>query len=201
MANIKHTKNELKAQREALKRFQRYLPTLQLKKQQLQLEVRQLELQLEAKRTAEADDQAELAKWVRLFAEPMEWASWLAVRKIRISQGNIAGVAIPLLDGVDFEHQMPDLYATPGWLDDGLEMLERRIGRRLELQVLEEQMRQLAAELRTTNQRVNLFEKVKIPEAREHIRVIRIVLGDQMTAGVARSKMAKAKAREQETAT
>ncbi|TRZ99355.1 MAG: V-type ATP synthase subunit D, partial [Rhodocyclaceae bacterium] len=40
MANIKHTKNELKAQREALKRFQRYLPTLQLKKQQLQLEVR-----------------------------------------------------------------------------------------------------------------------------------------------------------------
>jgi V/A-type H+-transporting ATPase subunit D len=67
--------------------------------------------------------------------------------------------------------------------------------------VLEEQMRQLAAELRTTNQRVNLFEKVKIPEAREHIRVIRIFLGDQMTAGVARSKMAKAKNLEQESAT
>ncbi|SBT05149.1 V-type ATP synthase subunit D [Candidatus Accumulibacter aalborgensis] len=201
MANIKHTKNELKAQREALKRFQRYLPTLQLKKQQLQLEVRQLELQLETKRTAEAHDQAELAKWVRLFAEPVEWANWLTVREIRIGHGNIAGVAIPLLDGVDFEHQLPDLFATPAWLDDGVEMLERRIGRRLELQVLEEQMRQLAAELRTTSQRVNLFEKVKIPEAREHIRVIRIFLGDQMTAGVARSKMAKAKAREQESAT
>jgi V/A-type H+-transporting ATPase subunit D len=58
MANIKHTKNELKAQREALKRFQRYLPTLQLKKQQLQLEVRQLESQLEAERNAEAHEQA-----------------------------------------------------------------------------------------------------------------------------------------------
>jgi vacuolar-type H+-ATPase subunit D/Vma8 len=63
MANIKHTKNELKAQREALKRFQRYLPTLQLKKQQLQLEVRQLESQLEAERNAEVHEQAELAKW------------------------------------------------------------------------------------------------------------------------------------------
>ena len=40
MAKIKLTKNELKFQRDALKRFQRYLPTLQLKKQQLQMEVR-----------------------------------------------------------------------------------------------------------------------------------------------------------------
>ena len=40
---IKHTKNELKAQRDALRRFERYLPTLQLKKQQLQLEVRHRE--------------------------------------------------------------------------------------------------------------------------------------------------------------
>ncbi|MCM8610957.1 V-type ATP synthase subunit D [Accumulibacter sp.] len=201
MATIKHTKNELKAQREALKRFQRYLPTLQLKKQQLQLEVRQLEATLELARAAEQQDRAELAKWVRLFAEPVEWKDWLSVRDVRLGQGNIAGVAIPVLAGVDFSRQVPDLFTTPAWLDDALDMLQRRIRRRLELQVLEEQLRRLAAELRTTSQRVNLFEKVKIPEAREHIRVIRIFLGDQMTAGVARSKMAKAKAVEQLTAT
>ncbi|MEF8728047.1 MAG: V-type ATP synthase subunit D [Accumulibacter sp.] len=201
MANIKHTKNELKAQREALKRFERYLPTLQLKKQQLQLEVRQLEATLEVARAAEQQDRAELAKWVRLFAEPVEWQDWLSVRDIRLGQGNIAGVAIPVLAGVDFSRQIPDLFTTPAWLDDALEMLQRRIQRRLELQVLQEQLRRLAVELRTTSQRVNLFEKVKIPEAREHIRVIRIFLGDQMTAGVARSKMAKAKATEQLTAT
>jgi len=201
MATIKHTKNELKAQREALKRFQRYLPTLQLKKQQLQLEVRQLEAMLEVERAAEQQDRAELAKWVRLFAEPVEWKDWLSVREVRLGQGNIAGVAIPVLAGVDFSRQVPDLFTTPAWLDDALDMLQRRIQRRLELQVLEEQWRRLAAELRTTSQRVNLFEKVKIPEASEHIRVIRIFLGDQMTAGVARSKMAKAKAVEQLTAT
>jgi len=200
MANIKHTKNELKAQREALKRFQRYLPTLQLKKQQLQLEVRLLEAKLETERQVAARDQAELAKWVCLFAEPVEWENWLTVSAIRLGQGNIAGVAIPVLDGIDFERPVPDLFATPAWLDDGVDMLERRIRSDLQLRVFTEQMRRLADELRTTNQRVNLFEKVKIPEARENIRVIRIFLGDQMTAGVARSKMAKAKAMEQEVA-
>ena len=62
--------------------------------------------------------------------------------------------------------------------------------------VLEEQHRLLSAELRTTSQRVNLFEKVKIPECRENIRRIRIMLGDLETSAVARSKIAKRKAEE-----
>jgi V/A-type H+-transporting ATPase subunit D len=70
----------------------------------------------------------------------------------------------------------------------------------LDLAYLGVQHRLLAAELRTTNQRVNLFEKVKIPEAVENIRVIRIFLGDQMTAAVARSKIAKAKSVEKSVA-
>ena len=36
MAKIKLTKNELKVQKDQLKMFNRYLPTLMLKKQQLQ---------------------------------------------------------------------------------------------------------------------------------------------------------------------
>ena len=46
MAKIKFTKNELKKQKDALKRFLRYLPTLMLKKQQLQMEIRKIEAQL-----------------------------------------------------------------------------------------------------------------------------------------------------------
>ena len=87
---------------------------------------------------------------------------------------------------------MPDLFATPAWVDDGLSTCwssssacgssgaSSRSSTRL-----------LAEELRTTSQRVNLFEKVKIPECRENIRVIRIFLGDQQTADVARAKIAK----------
>ena len=43
MAKIKLTKNELKTQKDALKMFRRYLPTLTLKKQQLQTEIRTID--------------------------------------------------------------------------------------------------------------------------------------------------------------
>jgi V/A-type H+-transporting ATPase subunit D len=47
--------------------------------------------------------------------------------------------------------------------------------------------------LRTTTQRVNLFEKKLIPELRENIRRIKIFLGDDETAAVGRAKLAKGK--------
>ena len=164
MAKVKLTKNALKAERDALKRFQRYLPTLLLKKQQLQMEMRTLQERVMAKREEEDKLRKSMASWISLFAEPIEWSKYLSVKEVRQGEGNIAGVKIPTYDGV----------------------LERR--------VLEKQYELLSKELRTTSQRVNLFEKVKIPEAKENIRVINIFLGDQQTSGVARSKLAKGKA-------
>ena len=61
----------------------------------------------------------------------------------------------------------------------------------MEIGLLRRQVALLAAELRVTSQRVNLFEKVKIPEAIEGIRKIKIFLGDQQTAAVVRGKIAK----------
>ena len=71
----------------------------------------------------------------------------------------------------------------------------------MERQMLQEARDLLAEELRLTSQRVNLFEKVKIPETKENIRIIKIALGDAQTAGVARAKTAKKKRAEMETAT
>lgn len=193
MAKVKLTKNALKAERDSLKRFQRYLPTLQLKKQQLQMEMRRLQAKVESKRKEEESLKVEMASWVKLFAEPFPWTDHLQVLEVRQGEGNIAGVNIPVFEGVDFDRNLPDLLDSPVWVDEGLRALERLIILRLERRVIEEQYRLLSDELRTTNQRVNLFEKVKIPEAKENIRVVRIFLGDQQTAGVARSKIAKGK--------
>jgi len=193
MAKVKLTKNALKAERDALKRFQRYLPTLQLKKQQLQMEIRGLQAKVEAKRAEEQALLADMNNWIKLFAEHIEWGKYLKVAKICLGEGNIAGVAIPVFEKVVFERNIPDLFDTPVWIDSGMRALERLISLRLERRVIEEQFRLLSEELRTTSQRVNLFEKVKIPEAKENIRVVRIFLGDQQTAGVARSKIAKNK--------
>ncbi len=193
MGKIKHTKNELKVQRDALRRFDRYLPTLQLKKQQLQIEVRHLENLIEEKQMEEKAVRADLADWVKLFSEPVDLDAYLKVKEIHMKSGNIAGVNIPVLDRIEYDRKMPDLFGTPPWLDDGLDVLDKLSRLRAELRILQEQHRLLVTELRTTTQRVNLFEKVKIPEAKENIRIIRIFLGDQQTAEVARAKIAKGK--------
>ncbi len=193
MAKIKYTKNELKAQRDALSRFTRYLPTLLLKKQQLQLELRTLEAQIAAKRDEEEAARAGLAAWVKLFSESFDFAPYIQIAEIKRSSGNIAGVTIPVFVSLTFKEETPDLFETAAWVDPGIELLRQLIGLRMERQILEEQRRLLSDELRTTSQRVNLFEKVKIPECRENIRIIRIFMGDQQTAAVARSKIAKGK--------
>lgn len=194
MAKIKLTKNELKAQRDGLARFQRYLPTLQLKKQQLQMEVRMVEARIEDNKDEEKALLADMSNWRSLFSEPFDFDAHVAVDQITVSQGNIAGVSIPVLDEVSFKLIPPDLYATPAWVDDGIATLESILRLRIQQKILMEQADALREELRTTNQRVNLFEKVKIPEAKENIRVIRIFIGDQQTSEVARAKIAKGKA-------
>lgn len=196
MAKIKHTKNELKAQRDALRRFKRYLPTLLLKKQQLQMEMRQLEQRMEEVRGEEERLLAGLAAWVRMFAEPVELAGLVKLDSVTTTTGNIAGVNIPVLQEIIFAPVPMDLYGTPSWMDEGAKVIEQVLRLRIENEILAEQHRLLAEELRITSQRVNLFEKVKIPECEGNIRVIRIFLGDAQTADVARSKLAKSKAPE-----
>lgn len=191
MAKIKHTKGELKTQREALRRYARFLPMLQLKKQQLQTELQTIDARRDAKLAEESALRTRLKGWIRLFAEPVDLAAFTRLVEVARSVNNVAGVAVPVFEGVRFARSAIDLFETPAWIDDGLDALEQTIGLKAEIDVLEEQRRLIAAELRITSQRVNLFEKVKIPECREHIRVIRIFLGDQQTAGVARAKIAK----------
>jgi V/A-type H+-transporting ATPase subunit D len=193
MAKVKNTKTELKAQRDALSRYQRYLPTLQLKKQQLQMEIRQVEQQVAEKRAEEESARTGLGGWIKLYSDDIPYLDYLSVESIEVEPGNIAGVAIRSLKDIVFKRTAPDLWATPAWLDEGLSTLEQLFRLRIERRLLEEQQRLLAEELRTTSQRVNLFEKVKIPECRENIRVINIFIGDQNTAAVVRSKIAKGK--------
>lgn len=201
MAKIKLTKNELKHQRDSLKMYKRYLPTLQLKKQQLQIEIRGIEarrIELEAqKKVLEAG----FGAWIGVFGESRavygsDGRPLLTVDQIRTRMGNIAGVEIPVFEGADFALADYDLYAAPLWVDAALERLKKALLLDLESQVLSQQAERLGTELRVTSQRVNLFEKVKIPEAEEAIRRIGIYLGDEQTAQVVRGKFAKKKVAE-----
>ena len=193
MAKLKLTRVELKRQKDALGRFERYLPTLMLKKQQLQVEIRRVERDLDDRLQEMEGMLREIRGWAGLVAGKSDLAALLELQAKRIRTGNIAGVDIPVFEGVDFTVQEYDLYATPLWTDAAVEALQRYAALGVEREVLERQRDALSHELRITTQRVNLFEKVKIPEAKENIRSIRIFLGDQQTAAVVRGKISKAK--------
>ena len=191
MAKIKLTKNELKRQKDALKRFERYLPTLMLKKQQLQMVIRQVEAEAREKRLDRDRVHTELNRWIDVFGEEAGVEEKIHMRELVTSDGNIAGVDIPVFERIVFDVENYNLMETPLWVDRGIDALRSIIELDAQLQVLEIQQERLNEELRITTQRVNLFEKVKIPETRENIRRIRIYLGDQQTAAVVRGKIAK----------
>lgn len=193
MAKIKLTKNELKRQKDSLKRFLRYLPTLMLKKQQLQMEIRKVEAQeAELKRNREASYD-EIRRWIAVFGEDVRFQELLTVKSLDTEVGNIAGVDIPVFQNIEFEEPPYDLFALPLWVDEAIENIKNLSNLDAKINVLEKQAELLGEELRITSQRVNLFEKVKIPETRENIRMIQISLGDEQTAAVVRGKIAKKK--------
>ena len=192
MAKLKLTKNEQKKQKDSLKRFERYLPTLMLKKQQLQAEIRTVEIRVTELRHIKERMDESFKKWIGIFGEEGIFTpDILRITKLLAGEGNIAGVAIPVFEGAEFETAPYDLIEKPLWLDRAVDNMKRALLLDLEMQCMEEQQRRLKKELQTTSQRVNLFEKIKIPEAKTNIKKIGVYLGDQQTAAVVRGKISK----------
>ena len=193
MAKLKLTKTSLKKQRDDLKRFQRFLPTLELKKEQLIVEMRRVESEYDKKINEELSLRDDVNKWVKLFAEPVDLANLVSLTDVVTKTGNIAGVYIPVFVEAKFDVKEYDLLNTPLWIDRGVEVVKQLAAFQAERELLLRQKELLEHELRLTIQRINLFDKVKIPECRESIRKIRIYLGDQDANAVARGKIAKTK--------
>ncbi len=185
-----------------LVRFERYLPMLKLKQQQLQMTLRGVVADMRTVREALKEAQRKFDAYSDILSD----TAGLNVRQLaqcertRTETVNVAGVRAPVFQGVDFPQVSYSLFATPPWVDQALADLREVSRHQAELDVLTERYRLLHNELVKVVQRVNLFEKVKIPECREVIRVIRIRLGDEMTAAVGRAKIAKAKLAESEAA-
>lgn len=199
MGSVKLTKNDLKKQKDQLRQFERYLPTLQLKKQQLQTVIMKSAAELKRQERALHSLIDGLDDWVAVFAENTVFSAEKKIENLVIPDKvvcvteNIAGVAVPVFRELTFRDIVYDVADYPLWADEALvRMREIAKGNAL-LKTLKNRIELLNRELRMTSQRVNLFEKVKIPEAKENIRKIEIYLGDQQTSAVVRGKIAKKK--------
>ena len=193
MGKIKLTKTELKKQKDSLKRYKRYLPILNIKKEQLQREIEGVRIELERTAIESNRLREELLPWISLLGEDVGLSDLIILKEIETSVENIAGVDIPVFVEAYIDIKEYDLFIYPLWVDKAVDIITGMISLQAEDSVLVEQLRLLEQELNITSQRVNLFEKVKIPEAKAAIRQISIFLGDQQAAAVGWARIAKKK--------
>lgn len=195
---IKLTWAELRQQRSALERFELYLPLLQLKQQQLQSAI--IEADKEYKVVQESVDASDkkMSAYRSIFKDTagVNIIALSEPEDVKTLMINVAGIKVPVFESARFPKAKYSLFATPSWVDEALSDQREKNLKLVKSEILKTKLKLLRDELKKVTQRVNLFEKVIIPEAKENIRRIRIALSDRMTAAVARAKIAKEKTKE-----
>jgi V/A-type H+-transporting ATPase subunit D len=194
MARLALNKSSLKKQRDQLKTYKKFLPSLDLKRQQLMIEWRssQKELaRLESELGRVGERMPELLDLLGSSDVPL--AGLLRVTGVEIKEINVVGVRVPELGQVSFDVTKYSVLAKPFWVDHLVDAAKSLAELRLRREVQHRRTMVLADALRKVTQRVNLFEKVLIPQAQDNIRKINIFLADSQRVAVVRSTIAKAK--------
>jgi len=117
--------------------------------------------------------------------------SVLRVNNLESETVNIAGSKVERLVKVNFnELQLNPLY-EPAWMPAALEALMNLIKLKLKLDFLKRELSVLENARKKTTQKVNLYEKVQIPELEEGIRKVKRFLEDKENIATAAKKIAK----------
>ncbi len=195
MAEIKLTKNELRAQQTRLNQLERYLPTLKLKKAMLQAEVNEARLEIRSCEEVFRQKRAWIESFSQLLTEKVgfDLAESAKIEQVVKRYENIAGVEVPYFEEAIFAPATYMLFETPPWVDAAVMATRELAIARAKVVVAEEKKAALEAELREVSIRVNLFEKILIPRAKTNIKKIKVFLGDQELAAVGQAKVAKGK--------
>jgi V/A-type H+-transporting ATPase subunit D len=195
------SKSSLQQQREKLRLFERFLPSLELKRQQLMAEYKKaLEALAEAERGADKASRSLAGLLPILGSTPMKLSGLVSVRRVDITDEHLLGLRLPMLRAVEFDEKPYSILSTPFWLDELVACIKDVATYRLRLQVYRARVSRMEGAVRRVSQRVNLFEKVLIPNARRDIARIKIFLSDIERAAVVTSKIAKAKRARESTA-
>jgi len=190
-------KTTLKQQRDQAKTFKQFLPSLDLKRQQLLIALKAARQRLDKLDAEMSDLLVRLEPLYPLLGSStiptLKISGLIAVRGVRIETENVVGTHLPVVREVDFGINEYATMATPFWLDHLVQALQQMSRLRIEHQVAVRRFELLELAARRITQRVNLFEKVLIPQAEQNIRRIVIFLSDQERAAVVRSKISKGK--------
>ncbi|MBB3808615.1 V-type ATP synthase subunit D [Pseudochelatococcus contaminans] len=198
MSQIPLSKAQLAREKDSLAASKRFLPALDLKRQQLMAE--RNKARIAAARARQAYDEAvkEAGAAVPMLADRrIKLKKLVKVDSVRIGEMNIAGVRVPVVEDIVITARPYGFFVRPHWVDEVVRRLTIAARLRIEAETAERAIALLDRAVTRTTQRVNLFDKILIPQAEKNIRRIMVAIGDTERAAVVGAKMAKRK-REQE---
>jgi len=194
MSKVRLSKSELARQRNQLQLYQRLLPSLDLKRQQLSAEYKKAQQELEQRRQSVKQLEGRIGEELPMLAyREIDLSGLVRMTAFELGEENVVGVRLPILRAIACEVSRYSYLAKPSWVDVLVDRLKQVAEERTRVLVAEERVKILKQQVRRVTQRVNLFERILIPEAKENIQRILIVLGDMERQAVARSKLTKAK--------
>ena len=194
MARLSFSKAALHKEGAQLKRFKQYLPSLDLKRQQLVVERTKAIAQLN-----NTQDQIKSCyslvkeQLPMLSSEHIDMSGLVTIKQVEMSEENVVGVKLPYLKQIEIQSKPYSLLSKPHWVDLLVVQLKEMLELKVRLEVNQKRVEILQQAVKKVTQRVNLFDKVLIPRAQKNIRKIRIFLSDTERAAVVRAKITKNK--------
>ncbi len=201
MAKVALNKSSMAKERDKLKLYNRVLPSLELKRQQLMAQRARCRVDVEEAEAALSKFQEHIGEEIPMLADrDLEISNLVRIVAVDMGEENVVGVRLPALRGIDTEIADYSLLAKPPWVDFLVERLHEAAELRIKVQVARQRVVIMEQAVRRITQRVNLFEKIMIPAAKANMKRIQIYLGDAERSAVVRSKIAKKKRLEERRA-
>lgn len=194
VAQVTLSKSQLTREKEELSSYRRYLPALDLKRQQLMGERNKARAALaQHQRDARRAVEDAGAALPMLADRRIALDGLVKVRSVRMGVQNVAGVRLPVVEEIELDVAPYGFMTRPHWVDAVVRRLEAAIRLRLEARIAEDRVAILDKAVTRISQRTNLLEKILIPQAEKNIRRILVFLGDAERAGVVAAKLSKGK--------
>lgn len=194
MARLAYSKASLSKESAKLKRYKQFLPSLDLKRQQLAVERKKAQRTLRQTEFEIEQCYQKSAEMLPMLADKsIHVKNLVKVSQLEVTEENVVGVHLPIIKKLTIDVQEYSLFTEPHWVDQLVVQLKIMMKLKLQHQVEQQRVETLGEAVKKVTQRVNLFDKVLIPKAQQDIRKIRIYLSDQERAGVVRAKSTKQK--------
>ena len=192
---FQYNKTALQNLRRQLSIREKALPTLKSKEAALRLEVRkitaEIELLKEEYQKLVKENQNYNGFWT-------EFPEIVKIKKINSELKNIAGVKVNILSNIDFAIENVSLFNMPSWIRLAISMFERLMTIQVKIEMTEARLNALAYDRKKTTQKVNLYEKVQIPEYKTAIIKIKRYMEDEDNLSKSSQKIVKERNRAKE---